>query len=745
MEVSLRQLVRFHHTGQKANGKWDVEAEFQPALLAPYRDLSALRYDYPIVLTQDDTGQTCTHTLSGIIDSVLQEIAPMGLEGEPMRKHCLRLETRIRALIHGGKQGTLAELWDLAQHELVDESNQDGDGRLTENLSLARRAVAVGGRIIDCDKNATAALLEHIWMGIQNTRSRKALHKLDQLALSLSQILEADFQKSDAARTPEILKESMGTTCGDSFDFQAMSQILKRGSRESSLTDRKRQRIGDTLTSLRTQRLFLSQTDTSNDPDDRLQARLVFSSCSDAWETFQTQIAEKVQLLKAIAVAELEIDNRYDESENDDLLAGFSQRLLSQEDLNFFPAYLVVMNSRDCQGNEKAKLIDVLSSGLPIKVLIETNDILADILPKSDQLSFGSSSQQLATMAVGLSDAFVFQSTSSNLFQARDRVYRGLSYHGPALFSIFSGLGDDVTDLPRYLTAACAMQSRAFPTFTYDPAQGTNLAARFDIEDNPQIDLDWPAQHFTYEDEELQRFSENVAVTLADFAACDKRCVGHFAKVPKTNWNDGVLSVAEYVGLAEDQTQNKLPYVFTVENETLHKSIVDNKLIRATRRCHDTWHSLQELGGINNSHALKLLKQERQQWQQETEQALNEMKSQAVVLTAVESDRQLVSGQETVMEAAIGQSEPEEEDSGDEAYIETPRCTTCDECTDLNSKMFTYDDNKQAYIAELSAGTYQQLVEAAEVCQVAIIHPGKPANLDEPGLSDLVKRAEAFN
>ena len=121
------------------------------------------------------------------------------------------------------------------------------------------------------------------------------------------------------------------------------------------------------------------------------------------------------------------------------------------------------------------------------------------------------------------------------------------------------------------------------------------------------------------------------------------------------------------------------------------------------------------------------------------------MKSQAVVLTAVESDRQLVSGQETVMEAAIGQSEPEEEDSGDEAYIETPRCTTCDECTDLNSKMFTYDDNKQAYIAELSAGTYQQLVEAAEVCQVAIIHPGKPANLDEPGLSDLVKRAEAFN
>ena len=250
----------------------------------------------------------------------------------------------------------------------------------------------------------------------------------------------------------------------------------------------------------------------------------------------------------------------------------------------------------------------------------------------------------------------------------------------------------------------------SFPTFTYDPVQGTNLAARFDIEDNPQIDLDWPAQHFAYEDEELQKFSENVAVTLADFAACDKRYVGHFARIPKSNWNEGMLSVAEYVGLAEDQTQNKLPYVFTVENDTLHKCIVDDKLIRATRRCRDTWHSLQELGGINNSHALKLLEQERQQWQQEKEQALNEMKSQAVALTTVESDRQPVPEQETVAEAAIGQSEPEEEDSGDQAYIETPRCTTCDECTDLNSRMFAYDDNKQAYITDLSAGTYQQLV-----------------------------------
>ena len=58
--------------------------------------------------------------------------------------------------------------------------------------------------------------------------------------------------------------------------------------------------------------------------------------------------------------------------------------------------------------------------------------------------------------------------------------------------------------------------------------------------------------------------------------------------------------------------------------------------------------------------------------------------------------------------------------------------------------MFAYDGNKQAYIADVNAGTYAQLVEAAEGCQVSIIHPGKPLNPKEPGLEELQKRAEPF-
>nr|MDJ0976846.1 ferredoxin [Planctomycetota bacterium] len=80
-----------------------------------------------------------------------------------------------------------------------------------------------------------------------------------------------------------------------------------------------------------------------------------------------------------------------------------------------------------------------------------------------------------------------------------------------------------------------------------------------------------------------------------------------------------------------------------------------------------------------------------------------------------------------------------------EPYITSARCTTCDECTRLNSKMFAYNEKKQAYIKDARAGTFKQLVQAAEKCPVKIIHPGTPLNPNEKGLKKWVERAKPFN
>ena len=77
-------------------------------------------------------------------------------------------------------------------------------------------------------------------------------------------------------------------------------------------------------------------------------------------------------------------------------------------------------------------------------------------------------------------------------------------------------------------------------------------------------------------------------------------------------------------------------------------------------------------------------------------------------------------------------------------YIDSDRCTSCNECTNLNKKLFAYNANKQAYIKDATAGTFAQLVMAAEKCPVSAIHPGTPLNPKEKDLEKWLKRAQAF-
>jgi pyruvate-ferredoxin/flavodoxin oxidoreductase len=96
--------------------------------------------------------------------------------------------------------------------------------------------------------------------------------------------------------------------------------------------------------------------------------------------------------------------------------------------------------------------------------------------------------------------------------------------------------------------------------------------------------------------------------------------------------------------------------------------------------------------------------------------------------------------------AAPAVAEDEDEESlGMEPWIETLRCTSCNECTNINPRLFAYDDNKQAYIKDVHSGTFAQIVQAAERCPAGIIHPGDPVNPREKDLEKWIKRAEPFN
>jgi len=738
MAAKFQEHLVFHMTGKRGDGLAAVDVGgLRPALLAPYRDLTRLRYDYPLVLAEPTATGTCVHSLSALVSKLLTDIAPRGAEGERLRKHVLRLERELRAMLAAGAHGTLSELWEAAAERL----GRGSDPNATKVLQQAASSLAADGDLADCDARLPARLLRHQYAVAQARKARAFRALADNLVRRLSDIRRAAFARSAAGQEPAALAAAIGGAHADVFDFALMSKLVQRGAPRDELPPARRARIEWALGVLRAQPFFAD--DHAPPGADRFE--FVFDDCAAAAAAWRVRLPRLTEVVKAIAIAELEAGGAYVEADHDAFFERYDEGALTADDLALFPDYLVCIPATSNDAPENAGLIDMLSAGLPVKVLVEQTDLLEEASIGTGHFAFGVRSARLATTAMGLGGMFVLQATSADLYALAGRIERGLECRGPALFSIFVGSPAAAGDLPAYLTAAAARESRAFPAFAYDATAGDNWATRYSLDHNRNADADWPEDALEYADEALQRVQQPVAFTYVDFALCDRRYAAHFAAVPRERWSAGMVPVADWLRLPEKTVGDRVPYTWAVDgDDRLHRVIVDSRLMQSARRCLLLWHRLQEHAGIHDSHAERLLAKERAAWEADKAKALAALAEAAaatgdapVVATAAQATAPAEAAAGTATEVAVAPP-------SDEAWIETARCPSCNECQNINDKMFGYNENKQAFIKDLHAGTYRQMIEAAESCQVAIIHPGKPWNPNEADLADLLERAKPF-
>ena len=738
MKIEANELINFHLTGERPKGGKNDPAKLElcPALLRGFRDLTGIRHDYPLVLVEDGPGRPVV-SLSSMVNAVLQAIAPRGIAGERLRWNLINLEREIRALASEKNPGLLSEAWSRAAGGLLSNKGLSAEDRkaLEDNLERARRALGRDGRIVGCDEDAAAAVLTHSWRIIREKRNRAAKKELAQILVKLSNIITNDYMRSNEARTAKALTAMVGTSFQGEFDFEAMSKTLPKTKAKDLLPKKRRERIERAISVLQSQKFFGSER---GDGAHSFEA----GSCTEALQAFRARLPEMVEFVKAIRVAGLEIENAYRAERHDRVFEQFDEDSLTPEDIAAFPSYLVCMDAKEYDDANKAALVEVLASQLPIKVLFQTSEVFESSAMKDGGGAFAGWNLGLARMAVGLGSAFVLQTTSANLHQMSEAISEGLVGQGPALFSVFSGSVEKGSTLPPYLVSASASQSRAFPTMIYNPQNGVDWASRFSIGANPQPERIWPVDEFSYQDEESQRVSEELAFTLVDHLAADRRFADAVMVVPRSAWDEKMIPVGEYLENGEAQNHGKVPYLLMVDgDDVLHRVVVSKAITDAARRSGRSWRSLQELGGIDNSHAQRLLDAEKRVWEEEKQREIEALRSQLGEGLAAEV------AAEPPVTGAEAEAQPEETVeavSPDVPYIETVRCSTCNECTNRNNKMFKYNENKQAYVADLEAGTYREMVEAAEVCKLAIIHPGKPWNPNEQNLEELMKRAEPF-
>jgi hypothetical protein len=232
MAAKFQEQLVFHMTGKRGDGLAAVDVgALRPALLAPYRDLTRLRYDFPLVLAEPPTHDAPVRSLSALVSQLLVDIAPRGVEGERLRKHVLRLEQVLRAMLAGGAQGTLGELW----REGRDRLGHGTDPVTADVLLQAASSLAVDGELADCDALLPVRLLRHEYAAAQRQKGRKFRALADDLMRRLSDIRRAAFAHSQAGQEPAALAAAIGGAHADVFDFAVMSKLVRRGAPKDEL------------------------------------------------------------------------------------------------------------------------------------------------------------------------------------------------------------------------------------------------------------------------------------------------------------------------------------------------------------------------------------------------------------------------------------------------------------------------------------------------------------------------------
>ncbi|MDH3290139.1 MAG: 2-oxoacid:acceptor oxidoreductase family protein [Gemmatimonadota bacterium] len=404
--------------------------------------------------------------------------------------------------------------------------------------------------------------------------------------------------------------------------------------------------------------------------------------------------------------------------------------------------------------------------------------------------------KELALIAMAHRNVFVLQASQANPSHLLAGVLKSLQSRYPSVLALHCpcppehGVGDD--QAPD--AAKLMLESRAYPVLVYDPAEGYTMAERLSLDGNPSIDDTWPSYDLKYVDENGQEQMMELPVTTADWAATEARFKKHFKRVRGDFDEDSMMPFHEFLTASPEDREGKTPFIYLLRpDRTLGRVAVSSEMVQLAEDRLHVWSLLKEMAGLAvdvSAEAEQEFEAQAAQIKAEYEARIADLKQKYPQLVAHRLAEGLVragNGQRTIAEllsevqampiqplkldvgglsldtgpavapaprgggaavatAAVAAPAVEEEEGlALEPYIDTARCTSCEECIKVNKKMFVYDDKKQAYIKDPKAGTFKELVTSAERCPVRIIHPGTPLNPKEKDLEKWMKRAEPFN
>jgi hypothetical protein len=121
----LKALLGFHAHGLRPGGQAGVGDGCWPALLHPYRELTAIRHEFPLCLFPPGEDRPA-RPLTEIVDEYVDESGPDGDEKERLRRHAYQLEARIGELVSDNRGLSLDVAVENASADLLGASRLSG-------------------------------------------------------------------------------------------------------------------------------------------------------------------------------------------------------------------------------------------------------------------------------------------------------------------------------------------------------------------------------------------------------------------------------------------------------------------------------------------------------------------------------------------------------------------------------------------------------------------------------------------
>ncbi len=800
-EEVIATLRRFHlDEPSAAEQTLRVTETLLPALLNPYRDISTIRYQYPLYLYSPQSADD--HQLAKPVSEFLRDSVEAFASGEgaarilkdnlPWIERYLREElgdgVPVDALALVSRAGEA-----LQDHLGLDESNRD---HLQTDLAKLQEASGEDGQFLGYGPYVSIHLMVHAIHNRCNRKRQEFREEVDRRIQGLQELLDIERSKTTLSNEPAMQQTTVGG--GSTYiDPTALSGVLEQRSRGSIVMSAERQkRIEGALTVLQEYQdepvlvRFVGELEDPQFTQSTMLEVIVNSDpCRRAAEIFEHEAARFAQVFAAARIAGLEIDGIYDPAVHDSWFAGFDWQAFSETEIHLVTKVVALASADHIVGEALTSFSRLLASHMPVNVLlwVRVYDNPGAML---DERPFDSVRFELGYFGIGHRQAVVAQTSAARYEDLLSGFLTALDGTRTCLHLIDRGNRTQRKRplLDSWVVASAALESRAHPFILVNPEAGDHAAERVSFGGNPQPERDWPVETFSYQNTRGEVTEIELAFTFADYSLLIPRLHGYFRMVPDGCHTEDLVSVDCYLNLPADRVDRCVPFIWAIDaDDALHRLVVSRILMLACRDRLNYWRTLQELAGIQNRYidlAIEKVREEeqladaaqRQQLQKEHDEELETVRSE----TASDVMGQLVDvlmggdlasliqgggpatsmpvsdtppGAEPVVETESNLAEPapevpveeEEEVRFDDPWIDTMMCTTCDDCMAINKLVFVYNDDKQAVIEDPRAGTYAELVQAAEICPAKCIHPGNPLNPDEPGLDELIARAGPYN